>query len=785
MKTIHEYRLNHYIRNKYHDGLFDHLQNNNIGNIFIHGKSGVGKTTIVTDVLKNILENDNKIQVLYFDSLLGNGMSSKRFIEAFVIECLLHPTTSDEFNINHLSDECTFTKYLSEVSLNNDVKATVISMIEFACSFLPINGDLSKLFNQSSSEDLSFIDGFKFQEFINEYFRKTFGKKKLVVIIDNIQQLHSHNIKMIKTIFKGIICTFIQIYREDSQSLIDDKVIQMYTIRNDHHSIIEVTLLDNLEIEGILALNIDDFDNFVGNKKELLVTEFKEKSNENAYELMHCIAQYKSKQGNEFIILKDTSSSVYNLDLISKQILYLISLLKKGLSNDLLRKTFIDFWSNEEFFDVSIGNLITQGYIDFNEHKRGLTKLSHEKVLTIMDDFSADDKTDFLDVLPSLIDVLIKEAYKTTSNFAYLASSIISLMELNELGRDLYVVYRYIDLLYDHYSYAEIVSLYKLKIEKHESSLILNYFPISIVKKLLDSLQKTGNFGDGINLVNELKIGSDFEIYRAKYLLQQYCYDEAFDILNTIEDSSESKALYLNGLQHLRRDKEAIELINSILNTDLYDNHHYIIMRNSAHLFDPTLAIKNLTKCVNYFPKESFYQATSFNNLGISELYNQNYHKSKINFELAEKKFSKLNSNEVYQAYFNLSTYYLLTDQYQTSLEYIRKGFEAVPKSLNYDVLKFMNNYFIIQYYLDENRDKSLLANRLLRLFDKAMDVHIEDPNLCYLIAQNIISIDSKFSTPMLTDIITFYPGLKGIYNIIKESNQFNLLLSISPHWRF
>ena len=53
------------------------------------------------------------------------------------------------------------------------------------------------------------------------------------------------------------------------------------------------------------------------------------------------------------------------------------------------------------------------------------------------------------------------------------------------------------------------------------------------------------------------------------------------------------------------------------------DEYHYIILRNSGHLFDFQTAYENISKALEYFQSinNAFVESTCLNNIGILYLY--------------------------------------------------------------------------------------------------------------------------------------------------------------------
>lgn len=113
----------------------------------------------------------------------------------------------------------------------------------------------------------------------------------------------------------------------------------------------------------------------------------------------------------------------------------------------------------------------------------------------------------------------------------------------------------------------------------------------------------------------------------SKFKLQMYNYDESIEIIKQNLNSYEAWNVYLNALQHMRKDEVVKKQIENLKNKypEYYDEEYYIIiLRNSGHLFSYKDSLSNLEKCIEYFTihDNQFALSTCYNNIGLVHLYN-------------------------------------------------------------------------------------------------------------------------------------------------------------------
>lgn len=766
-----------YVEREEFNYLKDIIYKKDINSIFINGKSGVGKTTLV----KNLFQNNNlSSQVVYFDVLDNKDYIKEHLIEIFALNCLFSEKKSNRMDIMNLENKNTLSYYIDNININKIIKKSIISLLRLTANLIsiPINDFITYFENDDITNQIN--REFEFSKIINEYICKTFVETPLYVIIDNIQELSTKNIQQFRNIFINSNCKFIQIHREkENEYLIEDDVYKYSIFSYEHNiKIIELPKYDYKTVEKILSINIHNYEKLCEKEKSNLISEIIEKSNYNAYEVKNLISQY-NRCGNN-VTLYSISNTIQNLDIMSKQILYLIANLKKGIRKELLEKVFKLEYGRSDYFNEAIKILLTQQFISDINYSNGLIKFEHEKVISTISNLSNEEFEQINSINETLINILINDSYENEEYFISNINSILLLTNLSNLGKDLYLVFKYIDFLYTNCLYSEITNIYINNIVNELK--IIHFFPLKIITAILDSLQKSGKFEYGINLVKELTEYTNLNLFEAKYLIQQYKYDEALKILENNLENNEAMAIYINSLLHLRADNKAQKITNIFLEKNSKDIYHYLVLRNTAHLYEYDIALKHLKDCEKYFSNQQFYLATSKNNLGIIYLYMEQYTIAKNFFESAKKIFDNLKAVDIYQSYFNLSTYYILTENYNSAKEAIEKGFDNVPKNLKYDIYKFKNNLYILEYLLKKDNDKYELYEKMDKLLKKVDKDIIPDPNLKYLLAYNLESLKPKTYT---SEIIEKYTGRPNIYNINLKKNDMDFLLSISPHWRF
>nr|WP_305182653.1 tetratricopeptide repeat protein [uncultured Schaedlerella sp.] len=280
------------------------------------------------------------------------------------------------------------------------------------------------------------------------------------------------------------------------------------------------------------------------------------------------------------------------------------------------------------------------------------------------------------------------------------------------------------------------------------------------------------------------------ELYKAKFLLQSYHYQDAIDTLENRLNSYESWSIYLNALQHLRQDNEVKDKIISLFKDPFqYPDieYYYIILRNSGHLFEFEKAIANLQQALEYFQNlgNKFVESTCLNNIGILYLYQdqnkENIYRARNYFNQAKRIMHQIKSNEEYQSIINIGVSYICENNPRLALEYFECALTIMPSSLMFDIIKLKCNISICKYLIN-NEEINNTREELLDLCSEAES--LPDPWIKLLCIYNLYILrkdDTNFNI-----LQENYPGNIYLYGLIlKVHNIDGFMLGISPHWRY
>lgn len=262
------------------------------------------------------------------------------------------------------------------------------------------------------------------------------------------------------------------------------------------------------------------------------------------------------------------------------------------------------------------------------------------------------------------------------------------------------------------------------------------------------------------------------------------------------KNNYEAWSIYLNTLQHLRDDdivyNEVCNLINKKFEfADI--EYYYVILRNSGHLFEPSIARQNISSALEYFQTNNneFAVSTCFNNLGITYLYENPYDTkfisdARMHFNGARKIMHKLDSNEEYQSLFNIGVTYTCEKNYSVAIDFYKKAKKLIKDSLSFDIYKIDCNITLCRF-LNEEID---IDECLDLLIDNYVDVEsIPDTWLKLQYDYNLYTLNNLNNNINATRCYSYYNGnmeLYGLYLNIKHGNNNNrFLFAVSPHWRY
>lgn len=794
MSKIITTNLKHFNRMEEQEILEYVAEHNNIGHVSVFGTSGTGKTELISSSISLLHNGDffSGYTVLHYDaSQIPEDCTMDVFYNLLIYK-LLQKTNSHEKNQTHVTEGNTFLAFLEKSTYKEDVKNNAKKALIASLSLLPTVGTLIyKLLNtdgESVAKDYH-TNQYLFSEYL-DFLSKTTG---LIVFIDNIQYLSL-----------GIVNEFYELLRQVEGNIL---LFTSYTLKNNMsitRTLIEEHKLDNdsliLSVENV---TIDIFDEICNqNLKQEHYYAVKAR-----LEYLYALVQYGNMREIDELIFQINQNGVENinetptlqgiraLDEINKDIVDLASLFPEGIKMSFIERIVrYNHGCNEIELRQSISNLCKMKYVLIGENDT--LKIEHEKISQASRHNleCIDEEERFTELIHSCEKVFTEILYEPIddSDFVFCVNGIMEFEQQFNFLKHLGVLKKYINILYTKFRYFQICQLYRnLAKSINDGNKIALLFPICSIIQLLDSFQKTSCFEEGLEISNQLSSFYNMELYKAKFLLQSYHYQEAIETLDNRLTNYEGWSIYLNALQHLRHDDEVREKV-LYLQQNMYQysdiEYYYIILRNSGHLFLYDDAIKNIQSALDYFQNldNKFVESTCLNNIGILYLY-QSQEKESIYiarryFNQAKKIMHQLKSNEEYQSMINIGVSYLCENSPALALEYFECAKTIMPSSLSFDMIKLRCNILICRYLMNRQEVHSI-REELLELCSMAEE--LPDPWIKLLCEYNLYIL--RNDNFMATDVLEkTYPGNVKLYGLILNNPNINsFMLGISPHWRY
>jgi tetratricopeptide (TPR) repeat protein len=757
------------------------ILDSNVNRLFISGESGTGKTTLVHEAIKRThAQLNGKMNYIYFDAYKNmlNDINISNFQYLFALDLFTMSKGSSDYSYSFYSD-LSFKKFVnqSEISLN-----TILNLIKNASSFIPNIGDIvNKLLPEYDTKDsLHLPQDFNLLMLITKYIQKL-SKVTTVLVIDNYQFLNDSAKNSLNYMVRQVDCnfTYITILRLEkgvNEIRLPYKGVFLHPFSEDEvHNLI--TNIYGPISNDLVSKLYSDSDS--GNLKEL----------ELIIRRSDDITQYgKISKSDNYVEYE------MKIEKLKREIGVLTSIFNSGIRLEELMsitKEFSYFNADKKLVTDALTN---NPYVSYR-NDLGVISKPHERVIsTLLEDYDDDRYIEMMNCCKNYLDREIETA-NTDERFMYLMSIIISLKTTDEILSNTLSLGRYLMILNESQLYDTILSVYNKmsQITTNQTDIVVKYLPIYCLPILLDTFEKTSSFELGLDFYNRYIGDTGYRLYHAKYLLHSYKYDEAEKILSNYENLEQLK-IYLNLIQHRRYDKEAQDIVISLINEEqkyINDDNYFLILRNSAHLFDSESAIKNLKKCITYFNDNKYYKAMSLNNLALVLIQENLYIKAEALLRKAVSIFDSLISVEAYQPTFNLGLIKMLSGEYNIAIEYMTKALEIMPSSLSFDRIKFYNNIYICKFLLANSIEEEKQCIKKLKYLLIGSNKN-PDPWLHFQskinFAQMQKHIDSKESKEITLDAYLKYngnPEIYGVhYKVSKNNVEYNYTLATSPHWR-
>lgn len=762
--------------------------------VALFGISGVGKTEISLSSLNILINGDlyRGYTMLHYDATqIPENCTNDLFYSSLTYK-LMQKSHSNDIDLTRISKENTFLSYLEKSSYKEEVKANAKKALIASLSLLPTIGPvIYELLNTSYdnvSQNYQTVQ-YVFREYIN-YLSNNTG---IIIFIDNIQRVPLDIVSDFYEIVRqaeGNIILFTSYTLEDN-CLLSKKMVAEYSLHKDNL----VLSIDNVSIELFDKLCEENLDSqLYFDLHQRLQYFYALVQYGNMREIDELIFQI-GQNGLDNLTDTPTLQGIKALDEIKKDIIDLTALFPEGIKLSFIKRILkYNEGCTESQFKQSISNLCKMNYILIGDNDT--LKVQHEKIMRASRQNLeiASEEERFVELLHSCKKFFAEAAYETSDNseFVFCVNGLIELEKEFSLVRHLGILEKYINILYINFRYFQICQLYnKLSETTSSENQIAVLLPIRSIMQLLDSFQKTSNFEEGLKISKELSNYYNMDLYRAKFLLQSYHYEEAIKVLNNRLNNYESWSIYLNAMQHLRKDSDVRGYVEKLINKfSEYgdDEYYYIILRNSGHLFDFQTAYENVNRALEYFKSinNSFVESTCLNNIGILYLYKEvessNIQTAKSYFKKAQKIMHQIKSNEEYQSIINLGVSCFCAQDYNMALEYFTNAAHIMPESLTFDIIKLKCNTLVCQYIIGSLSLEDI-RGELLSLYSEAEE--LPDPWIRLLCKYNL-SVLRTDNDSYIEELEKVYPGEITAYGLIVPNTGFgDFMLGISPHWRY
>lgn len=741
----------------------------------LSGESGCGKTELLKKAVDRIVKSDKIF--IYVDITTDEFQATSFF--STILETVYMPLIHHYNTITNIPENVALSKYIKKIFKTHKSFEKFFNTLTVSASAIPnAGGPISLIMDKWLQEKTASIDNLLFL-----YFKYIAKKTRINLIIDNYQFLPDT--------IKRVLETGINQFNYGFTFFVIERTTGIY---KHEQSFCTAFRHDFLDLE---YMSYEQYEMLIEKQDIVISDEQKKKvwdiTKGNLKDIDIILNEIRINPGYD---ITSNKIAIQNLNSIQRSILLIAALFPAGMKEGYV----IQFVRNilNETEDDKIKNaiikLIDLGYIYINSNSHDTIKPTHETVINhVKEAVDLHDLEGFCSRLSDSLEELA-ESYHGTKDYSYLLHCWVGINSSEKLRKKSNVVQELISIKFKEnaYYYIDTIAISIMD--------IILYLPDSSIEKILISFQRVSDFGNGINLLNNLRhaypaLYDKFQIFYIKFLIQTYEFDEALEELNSIPDSSLKLLCKTNALQHLGLDSEVEKLLNTELLTCNHDENYYIILRNTAHFFKYESAKTNLLAALNYFSNNrhtSFAVATIQNNLSVIEIWNERYDEANQFLKSAIKTLNQLCSNEVFEPYCNKSILHLMRHEYTTAYKYAQDALNNCPRTLTLDIV-MLNIHMII---IELCQQKVSIEDALLRL-EKLADQYplIEDPWYEFQLLYNqrqlaaLIQHEEVQLASVHERYITEYYNTKTKFYILKsfsiQNFQVELCLGLSPNWRY
>lgn len=736
---------------------------NNAGTgLFIQGDSGTGKTFFSKELLYRLSKNENFI-TLYVD--ISNDIHESSHVFSYILQMVLLQSKSTRDWPVSIPKEKTYDNYTKLNTKKSILSFGLINIVSGLMSFFGL-GKLTDNLNKDGSTSI--------ENDLQNYLKWLTSTHIIAITIDNIQFLNEKDRINLETIFERI--------NHNIKIIIIDRTIHnISTLEHplrffsQNKRLLSLSECTKKETFTIVESMIKD-----STYIETISDDIYIKSNGLFKDIQYCIDSYllEKEKGIQKHVIEGLLSTIDKLPLMHRQFLLIASLLNGGVKKEYALNVIKRIYQKIDIGEINktLEELVLREYLKINSIRKDRILPAHERIVNVMQEL-VDDETQE-EVRYSLIKEFeqIINSNSIEESETYILHCFLGLQTTQELIKNLNYISRLLDSQYRQENFRYIITF------AEEMEELVYMLPEVQVFIILDSFQKDSSFDKGIKLIDNLyrkdiAINKNkLEIFRFKFLIQSYHYEQAIDVSKNIENSTWKSIYLINIFQALEKSDKAIEEFNNARHKDMTEEQA-ILLRNTITLFPIKKAKDNLIKSKIFFERvtgSEFRIATIENNMGIVYLNNFEYGDANRYFNAALKKFQKISSGEMYQALINIGVYYAKINNFKEALVFFKEAKLHVPSMLLLDKVKIDLNIAVMDVIIG-NLSLEEFHTKLNYFNNKIKGIQM--PYLRHVITQNINMIVQNKIERKDQEIVSI------ITTVINNSYIWHIIMSV--HWRY
>lgn len=741
----------------------------------LSGSTGCGKTELAKKAIERIVKGD--MLVIYIDITADEFQSTSFF--STLLETVYMPLSYHYNSITNIPESLALSKYVNKIFKTHTGFEAFFNKLTIPVSAIPnIGGPISLIMDKWLQEKTTSIDNMLFL-----YFKYIIKKTRINLIVDNYQFLPNTIKRVLETSVNQFNCGFTFFVIERTNGIYNHELSFCTAFSHDYLDLEYMTyeqyecLIEKQDIDISSDQKKKIWDITKGNLKDIDII----------------LNEVRINPGYD---IASNKIAIQHLNTIQRSILLITALFPAGMKEGFVIQFIRSILSETENdkIESAILKLIDLGYIYINGKYNDTIKPSHETVINhVKEAIEVYDLAAFCSQLSDILEEMA-ESYHGTKDYSYLLHCWVGINSAEKLKKKSGFVQELISIKYRENAYYYIDSIATSILD------VIIYLPETSIEKILISFQRVSDFANGINLLNNMRyedsnLYSKFRIYYIKFLIQTYEFEEALQELKDIPTSSLKLLCQANALQHLGYDNDVDNLLKTELSMCKCDENYYIILRNTAHLFEYGCAKENLLLSLEYFKNKrhtSFVVATIQNNISVVEIWKGKYKEADQFLKQAIKTLLQLHSNEIFEPYCNKSILHLLQGQYSIAYNFAQDALDNCPKTLTLDIIMLNINIIIIKlcWQMISAEEAFLSLEKLSVQYPL-----IEDPwyEFQLLYNQNKLATLTNHKEVNLLPIheryIKEYFDGKTKFYILQQfqiqNSQVELCIGLSPNWRY